>query len=435
MERVALTNERARRRPYRGSRGGNEPANRPTGKGAARGASRPAARTATAPETIRTPLGAALPAALWAAAVGLAAVTLLVVFGWAMAPDEGTPTRLAVAAGGQAWLLIQGADLTLTNGELTLTPLGLLLLPGFLLFGSGRWAARAADVRSWADAARTTGLLATIYALSGLGVALAAVTPSVRPDPWSAALCTGVVALVAGGYGVLRASGLLSTVPGLLPPQAAPVLRGALGGLAVMVTGGALLAATTFIAHAGQIGSLWSALGPDPAGGVLLLIVSCALVPNAVLWACAYAVGPGFAVGIGTTVAPTGVILGAAPALPILGALPGAGAAPIPSLVSVALPVLAGLFIGALVARHPVAAREIPSRAALLAAGAGALAGLALGAAAGLSAGALGGGRMADVGPAGLQVALVAGLEMAVVAGAVCWEWRRHVEHRATNSA
>ena len=213
-----------------------------------KGVGRPSGKARTAaPATIRTPFGAALPAALWSAAVGLAAVTILVVLGWAAAPDGGTPPSIAVASGGQAWLLVHGADLTLADGTLSLTPLGLLLLPVYVLARSGAWAARAADVRSWADAARTAGLLAVIYALAGLAVALAAVTPSVRPQPWSAVLCTGFVGLVAGGYGVLRGSGLLATLPSVLPPQAVPVLKGALGAVAVMVAGGALVVAVSLV--------------------------------------------------------------------------------------------------------------------------------------------------------------------------------------------
>ncbi len=382
-------------------------------------------------DTIRTPLGAALPAALWSAAVGLAAVTVLVVLGWAAAPDGGTPPSIAVAAGGQAWLLVHGANLDLAAGSLSLTPLGLLLLPCYVLVRSGQWAARAADVRSWADAARTAGLLAVVYSSVGLAVALASVTPSVQPKPWSAVLCTGFIGVTAGGYGVLRGSGLLAQLPSTLPARVVPILRGALGAVSLMVAGGALVVAVSLVSHAGQVGRLWSVVGADPAGAGLLVLLSCALVPNAVLWACAYSVGPGFSVGVGTAVAPTGVVIGAVPSLPILGALPGAGAAPVASLLSLALPVLAGAFAGVLVARHPIAAQETPSRAALLATGAGALGGLTLGFLTALSAGALGGGRMAEVGPAGVQVGLVAGLEMAVVAGAVCWEWRRHVARRS----
>ncbi len=414
MERVALTLQR-RRGPAQKTRSTS-------------------ASPAPSVADVRTPFGAALPAAFWSAAVGLAAVTVLVVVGWAAAPDAGTPPRIAVAAGGQAWLLAQGATLDLTDGSLSLTPLGLLLLPMFVLARSGAWASRAADVRSWADAARTTGLLVVVYGLIGTGVALSCSTPAVQPDPWSAGLGTATVALLAGGWGVLRAAGLWSGLLDVLPPPLIPVVRGGLGALAVVVAGGGVLVASSMLVHAGQVGDLWSALGPDPTGAALLLLLSVCLVPNAVLWASAYAVGPGFAVGIGTSVAPTGVVVGAVPVLPLLGALPGAGEAPPASLAALLLPLAGGVVAGVLVARDGRA--EGPGspgwRPAALAAGAGALGGLALGLLCALSAGSLGGGRMAELGPAGFTVAVVSGLEMAVVAAAVCWEWRRLVRRRSS---
>ncbi len=383
---------------------------------------------------MRTPLGAAAPAAFWSALVGLAAVTVLVVIAWAAAPEAGTPPSAALASGGQAWLLIQGGDLQLAQGSLTLVPWGLLLLPAYVLVRSGRWAARAADVRSWGDAARTTGLLAFAYALIGLGVALASVTPAVRPDPWSAVAGTALVACVAGGWGVLAGSGLRESITSALPASAITVVRGAAGALAVLVGGGALMVAASLAWHGGQVDELWTALGTDPVGAVLLLLLCVALLPNAVLWAAAYAVGPGFAVGAGTSVAPTGVVIGAVPAVPLLGALPGAGDAAGASLIALLLPVLAGATAGILVARRRSDASPDPALLAGLAAGAGAGAGIGLGVLASWSSGSLGAGRMVDLGPSGVPVGLVAALEMAVVAAAVAWEWSRLSKRRTAQT-
>ncbi len=390
-------------------------------------------KPAVAPTRVRTPLGAALPAALWSAVLTLAVVTVLVVLGWALGPHHETSPGVAVATGGQAWLLGQGADLILTSGGmLTVTPLGLLLIPLVVLARSGAWASRAADVRSWPDAARTIGLLTVFYALAGWAVALLAVTPAARPVPVSAVFATGVLAFVGGGWGVLRAAGLWRDVVERAPRSTVPLLRGALGAVAVMVAGGALLVAGALAAHGGQVAELWNALGPDPWGGALLLLVSVALLPNAVLWACAYAMGPGFAVGAGTLVAPTGVSVGAVPALPLLGALPGAGPAPLPSLIGLLLPVVAGVVTGIVVARDRRCAAETAPRAALIASGAGVIAGVAMGLLCSASSGSLLGGRMSDLGPLGLEVALVGALEISVVAAATCWEWRRHALRRTS---
>jgi hypothetical protein len=197
-----------------------------------------------------------------------------------------------------------------------------------------------------------------------------------------------------------------------------------------MVAGSALLVVVALLTHLRSVNDLWGSFSPDPAGAVLLVLLSLSLVPNAVLWAAAYCVGPGFAVGVGTSVAPTGVVIGAVPALPLFGALPGAGEAARASLIGLALPVVAGVLVGVVVARDQRLRRQPPSRSAGVAAAGGLAAGVVLGLLTGLSAGGIGPERMMQLGPVGLHVALVAGLELAAVAAATAWEWRRHTAHR-----
>ena len=61
----------------------------------------------------------------------------------------------------------------------------------------------------------------------------------------------------------------------------------------------------------------------------MLLAALCLLyVPTAAVWGLAYVVGPGFAVGAGTSVSVTGTDLGAVPAFPLLAALPRSRARP-----------------------------------------------------------------------------------------------------------
>ena len=108
--------------------------------------------------------------------------------------------------------------------------------------------------------------------------------------------------------------------------------------------------------------------------------------------AMAYIVGPGFAVGTGTLVAPTGVQLGTVPSLPILGALPEAGPTPAWVMVVIAVPFMAGAVAGILVVR--ISPSPSYEGAPLW----GFVCGLATGAAAGLlaalSGGSLGGARL-----------------------------------------
>ena len=183
----------------------------------------------------------------------------------------------------------------------------------------------------------------------------------------------------------------------VVPPTARTVVPAALAALAVIAATGALAAAASLLWHVDRAGEFATGLDLGPVGGLMLLLVGVTLVPNAVVWASAYALGTGFAVGTGTAVAPTGVTLGAVPALPLLAALPGPGAAPRVSLLLLAGPVAAGVLAGAIVVRR------MPGLTPARAAGWGLATGPVVGAAAvlacWLAGGPAGPGRLADVGP------------------------------------
>jgi hypothetical protein len=166
--------------------------------------------------------------------------------------------------------------------------------------------------------------------------------------------------------------------------------------------------------------AVWRALAPGSVGGFLLILLSVAYLPNLALWAAAYGIGPGFAVGSDTAVALTGTQLGDLPALPALAALPLPGNAPGVAVVATAAPVIGGAVAGLLFGRCPGAASS-GERAAGGAALAGVIAGGCVGVLAALSGGALGAARLAAVGPSGWQVGAAAAVELAVVAATAAW--------------
>jgi hypothetical protein len=233
------------------------------------------------------------------------------------------------------------------------------------------------------------------------------------------------LAAVCGSAGVLSGARLWGVVGAALPEPVPPVLRAAAGGLATLVGGGAMLLAGSLVAHLGRVDALARALngGASGAAGLGLLLASVAALPSAAVWAAAFAVGPGFAVGVGTSVAPAGVLLGPVPALPLLGALPGPGAAPSASLLALAIAPLAGVVVGLLTCHRPA---DTVSRTAVEALAAGVLAGAGLGLLAALSAGSVGAGRLAQLGPDPWKVAVAASLEVGATAALVAWEACRH---------
>jgi hypothetical protein len=150
---------------------------------------------------------------------------------------------------------------------------------------------------------------------------------------------------------------------------------------------------------------------------VLLLLAQLAYAPNAIIWAVAYTLGPGFTFGAGTVVAPTGSALGAVPVFPMLAALPSGAHPGGPGWVPVAvlaMPYLAGIFAGLVTVR--IAPTPVIEAAPLWGFAAGAAAGVLAGLAAAFAGGSLGDGRLASVGPSGFGVGLVAVLEIGVTA-------------------
>jgi hypothetical protein len=166
-------------------------------------------------------------------------------------------------------------------------------------------------------------------------------------------------------------------------------------------------------------------LGPGPVGAVALILACLVYLPNAVVWGAAFAVGPGFAVGVGTSVTPLSVHLGAVPAFPLLGALPSSGTTPYYALPVLVVPLVAGAVGGVLLIRR------LPTLRLEDAAGwgfaAGALGGLALGVLSAVTSGPVGSGRLAAVGPSAWQVGVAAALEMGLAAALAAVVMQRRI--------
>jgi hypothetical protein len=374
-------------------------------------------------------------AAGWAAGIGLAALTLLVLIGWIAAPHAGLggglPGVLRTAA--LLWLVAHHAGLLLHGGgSFGLLPLGLVVLPGALLYRAGRWVVRSGEITRLRQVAPAAAALAAPYTLIAAALALIGRTPLASASVWQAVLAAFLLSFAAGGLGGARALAGWGRLLGLLPDRPRSVAAGMLGALAVLGCAGAAVAAGSLIAHYRSFGSVTAALAPGIVGGVLLLLLQIAYVPNAVVWAVAFLLGPGFAFGSGTVVAPSGSAVGALPMFPLLSAMPsGGGPAGHPpsgmpgwlSIAVLATPYLAGAFAGLLVVR--TAPTPSVEAAPLWGFASGAAAGIVIGVLAAFAGGPLGGARLAAVGPSGWQSGLVAtlgiGVAAAVTAGIANW--------------
>lgn len=362
-------------------------------------------------------------AALRAAGLGLLTVMVLVLVAWATAADSAASAPEAVRGGLAIWLVGHLARLGVPGGTFGLAPLGLTVLPGLLLFSSAARGARSAQVRGRRGVVALTAALAASYAAIAVVVSLCARTAAIQPRPVTAFVGAAVLAGVAGGAGAVHGSGRTRAWWARLPVGVRVAAPGAAGALTVVLVGGAVLVGAMLARHHGDATGLFASLDGGLSGTLLVLLVCLAYAPTAVVWGAAYLVGPGFAVGTGTSVAAGGVTLGQVPAVPLLAALPRteqpAHGLLLVTLVAAAAGVVAGLLVDR-AARREVA-DPVGSWRALLQVSAltGGLAGAGAGLLAGGSAGPAGPGRLAHTGPTWWWVALLAAAEVAVAVAAV----------------
>lgn len=386
--------------------------------------SAPAASTAPgAPRPVYSTGGIA---AASAAGIGLAVIVTFTMVGWVAAPHDTFGEDIAdlLRSAVLAWLVGHHVSFTILEGQISLLPMGLVLLPGMLLYRFGRWLARNCEIERLRHVHRAALAIAGPYAAIAGTLALLAHTDAVEPSMPRALLMGFVIAFSAGGLGVLRqlmrdkgvaAGDLLD----LMPARSRSLLVGMLASSGTLLAGGLLLFLAALAMSYDEVLAVTASLAPGLVGGLLLFIVQLAYLPNAVIFAVCYALGPGFAVGAETLVAPTGVSVGPLPALPMLAALPSNGAAPMLSLVALAVPFVAGALGGVVTQRH---APDVVSEAApLWGFVCGVTTGILCAALAGAAGGSLGTQRLAEVGPSAWQVGLVAALEVGVAAAVAAW--------------
>ena len=348
---------------------------------------------------------------------GLVILMPLVLAGWIAAPHSGLGLPGVMRTATCLWLAAHHVEITLSGaGRIGMLPLGLVLLPGALLWRAGRWMVRTGELTKLSDLGYAALALAAPYAALCGALALASRSRLAAPSLAEAVIAGFLLALCAGGLGGARALAPWPRLFRLMPPRSRSVVLGTAGALAVLIAGGALLAGGSLAAHLGEYRAVNASLAPGAIGGALLLLIQLAYVPNAVGWAICYSLGPGFAFGASTVVAPTGAALGPLPLFPMLAGLPTSTHG-VPGWVSVfvlALPYLAGVVGGILVAR--AAPTPVAEVAPLWGFACGVAAGCVIGVLAAFSGGPLGSGRLAAVGPSGWQAAVVAILEIGVSA-------------------
>ncbi|MEU3842398.1 DUF6350 family protein [Streptomyces sp. NPDC028635] len=395
-------------------------------------------------------LAASLLGGVVAAGLGLGSLAVLVMSLWISSPypDSGPGGALHIAAA--LWVLGHGAELVRTDtltgvpAPVGVTPLLLMAVPVWLVHRAARDAVYGHDVVE-----PVTGRTAfTGVVLGYLGVAAAALLyvssrGELRPSwTWPGPAMLPLLVVTAAGAGVWTAHGHprgpVDSVLVLLPGPVRRLLlgvegrarlgaaaRAACAGAAVLFGGGALLVAVSLVWHSGAARGSFLQLTEGWSGRFAVLLLCLVLVPNAAVWAAAYALGPGFSLSVGHLTSPLhsdpAPLL---PPFPLLAAVPAGGPGTPLHWATAAVPLAAGVTVGWFLAVAATGTTRAalpggawsPGRTAGAAVLASVLCGALLAGLAALAGGPLGVAALARFGPVGWQVGAAAVLWITVAA-------------------
>jgi hypothetical protein len=354
---------------------------------------------------------------------GLLTCAAVAVIGWLGATFGGASG--AVRAGAAVWLVAHKSAVTIGSstlgaGRISVAPLGLTLFFAWCLYRGGKSAARSSAADRSRDLISLAGMFALIYGLGGLVVALLTADGALKASPLSAFLGAFSLALVAGTAGILVESGAAADLADATPPGLRHVFPAAMAAVLTVIALASVMYGVLLAIHFSRITGMLELLDAGVIGSVVLFAICLMLVPNMVLYVVAFLAGPGFQLGTGTTIAPTGVDVGNLPAFPLLAAVPADGATPSYLLVLTAVvPLLAGAVAGLVVVRRGLAERDAFALGwdafALRGAMAALLAGIVVFVLLAVSGGSAGPGRMSVVGvPGALPAAGVLAAGMAI---------------------
>ncbi len=343
------------------------------------------------------------------------------------------------------WLVGHGADVTLTLDPVTaasagfagagtpfvisIAALGIGLLTLLLAVRAGRRIAETPYAKlGSAVALVTVGVVA-------FGITFSALHANARPSLWQGALLPTLVFATGLLIGLWVAEHRLRGMPGRVARRSAvgawwasqsamqrgvltQSVRGGVAAVAIVMLVSSLLLTVMLLANYAQVIALYEGIHSGVLGGIAVTLAELAFLPNLLVWTASWLIGPGFAIGVGSSVGPLGTSLGPLPAVPVLGALP-TGDLPF-GFLGLLVPIVAAFLVGALL--RPAVLRNLePGRSPLgsllsTGIGIGIVGGVAMGILAWVSSGAAGPGRLAEVGPDAILVGLFAALEFGVPA-------------------
>ncbi len=307
----------------------------------------------------------------------------------------------------RVWLVSLGSGIDAGPVSIGIVPIGATLLCLAIVARAAAWVVTEPLDELAAFAAASAGAFGAIAAIASAATNAGAVSTSV--------VRSAIAAFIVGGAGATWGAAVRHRDADrwwfTAPQEVRSVVRAAVPGVVALLGAASAIVVVLLALNLSRAGDLWALLDPGLGGGIALGIGSLLAAPSLVLWTASALIGPGFAIGTGTSVDLTGSQLGQVPGFPLLAALPEPGAFPGWVFVLGLLPLLAGMLSGL---RVEPGDREGLGRHIGLGAAAGALAGFVLGVLIGLSSGAIGPGRLMEAGPPRFTPLLVAVAVMAL---------------------
>ncbi len=248
----------------------------------------------------------------------LGALLALVV---AIAPGSGISAGGILAATGPAWLAALHVPLIIAGHPLGMLP----LLPTVLLvFLAARASIGAADRLGASTPRSTVPIFLAVgigHAAFGVFLSLVGSGSQVMSSPVLAFLFGVLFAGVGTAIGLSGRCGLRSALLATADEPTRAGLRAGVLGLIGLLAAGAVLLALALVLSWSTVATMFLVNAPGFGGGLGMLLLSLAYLPNVLVGALSFAVGPGFSIGA-LVVRPLAFHPGPVPGLPLLGAVP-----------------------------------------------------------------------------------------------------------------
>jgi hypothetical protein len=345
---------------------------------------------------------------------GYAAVATVLAVVIASASNIQLSVPMVLLAAVPGWLAAHHVPLGLGTHSFAVLPLLPTALLMLLVARSANRAAARLHLHEPMQARLVVFPIAAAHAIVGMTIALVLRSGPVTASPPAAFFGCGALSALAATVGVARRCCLLDAALSRVDPVVLRGLRAGVIGVAAMSAAGTLVLTLGLVLHWTTATAIFEQSGSELGSEFGMLLLTIAYLPNAIVAALVFAMGPGFTMGT-FSVAPLHLTMAKAPPVPLFAALPEHQSRWLLGLMIV--PLAVGVFLGWVSRR--IAPRPLGRLRAI--AVAAAVVGAVVFLLAALTGGRLGGGAFSPVTvPAGLAGAVALGWVLVPAALVAC---------------